>query len=622
MRLTVSVTDDFLEKVAASVGSRQPESGGAILGPSGHQSVTHFQFDPKGAVTGASYIPSDALQDEVSLRESQQGLQLKGILHSHPGGMNRLSGTDVESFGHYLDENPHLPFLIAPIGTFPTRRNQALDGHELQVGALRLSWFAVLRGRSPIVEPVQPSLRPIGALRQALLSRLGGSRIADTFSGALEGAPTISIELSLADGRTVLVTVTEAFPLAAPSVMVSAEGRAQGKSLTALPLPWDLGLPATDRLADFADHVLSSLNQRTPPSRSSSPSMNDRGEGDDSVSRAPLASRSSMQPSGLARAASLLTRSLAGLTGRKDERAPDLLLRSSGFLDRAISGERALIVGCGSVGSAVATLLTRAGVGSMVLIDPDTVASHNIGRSEYGVRDVGMSKTSALAGVLRRINPAVVVDEVPTDMLDISAARLAELVQESSVVVGACDSPRAQGRLAHFAYIQQRPAVFVGVYAKAAGGEVIASLPPGPCFNCAVRTREDLSTGTTGSVDYDTGRLVAEPGLYADVRTIASFATKLALAATRSLPADSQLHQLLDEQRRERGAFVALGVSPDFWFFPSLFGELPGQHAFQSVWLSVERSPECSTCGTDPSGLEEASLPSLGTLRSALGQEG
>lgn len=54
------------------------------------------------------------------------------------------------------------------------------------------------------------------------------------------------------------------------------------------------------------------------------------------------------------------------------------------------------LIGAGSVGSWVATLLARAGVENITVWDDDSVASHNVPMSAYGVSDVGKPKVLAL----------------------------------------------------------------------------------------------------------------------------------------------------------------------------------------------------------------------------------
>jgi len=67
--------------------------------------------------------------------------------------------------------------------------------------------------------------------------------------------------------------------------------------------------------------------------------------------------------------------------------------------------ERIHIIGCGSVGSAAAELLTRFGLVNLTLYDFDTVEPKNLANQIFRQEHVGMLKTTALAVMLREINP-------------------------------------------------------------------------------------------------------------------------------------------------------------------------------------------------------------------------
>jgi sulfur carrier protein ThiS adenylyltransferase len=65
------------------------------------------------------------------------------------------------------------------------------------------------------------------------------------------------------------------------------------------------------------------------------------------------------------------------------------------------------IAGVGGVGSNVAWMLARAGLGRLTMIDVDCVEERNLNRQFYFGDQIGMSKVGALALNLRRINPAL-----------------------------------------------------------------------------------------------------------------------------------------------------------------------------------------------------------------------
>ncbi|MBN1961877.1 MAG: sulfur carrier protein ThiS adenylyltransferase ThiF [Deltaproteobacteria bacterium] len=65
------------------------------------------------------------------------------------------------------------------------------------------------------------------------------------------------------------------------------------------------------------------------------------------------------------------------------------------------------IAGCGGLGSNLAVILARAGVGKLTFIDFDIVEPSNLNRQQYFVDQIGMPKVQALAANLKRINPFV-----------------------------------------------------------------------------------------------------------------------------------------------------------------------------------------------------------------------
>jgi len=58
------------------------------------------------------------------------------------------------------------------------------------------------------------------------------------------------------------------------------------------------------------------------------------------------------------------------------------------------------LIGAGSVGSQVATMLAKIGVSEIRVYDADYVESHNIPMSAYGTRDLGLLKVEALERIL------------------------------------------------------------------------------------------------------------------------------------------------------------------------------------------------------------------------------
>ena len=95
---------------------------------------------------------------------------------------------------------------------------------------------------------------------------------------------------------------------------------------------------------------------------------------------------------------------------------------------RTLSAKKVAVFGLGGVGSWCCEALGRSGVGSLALIDHDTVSESNLNRQLVALHStLGQPKVSVMAARLRDINPAVSVTEYPVfylpenaDAIDIS----------------------------------------------------------------------------------------------------------------------------------------------------------------------------------------------------------
>lgn len=70
-----------------------------------------------------------------------------------------------------------------------------------------------------------------------------------------------------------------------------------------------------------------------------------------------------------------------------------------------LRGLKVIILGCGSLGSAIALNLAQTGVGNLVMIDPQIMGAANVGRHILGADAIGQSKALALASLLKRRYP-------------------------------------------------------------------------------------------------------------------------------------------------------------------------------------------------------------------------
>ena len=127
---------------------------------------------------------------------------------------------------------------------------------------------------------------------------------------------------------------------------------------------------------------------------------------------------------------------------------------------------RVAIIGQGALGTASASYLARAGVGSLLLVDDDSVELSNLQRqSLFDEYDVGASKAVTARDRLRRINSEIEV-EACTRRLDVDGT----------------DNLAARELINRWCVEHRVPWIYGGV----AGGRGMTMniLPGGPCFKC------------------------------------------------------------------------------------------------------------------------------------------
>ncbi len=276
--------------------------------------------------------------------------------------------------------------------------------------------------------------------------------------------------------------------------------------------------------------------------------------------------------------------------------------RLEGVVPPQVDDCRVLIAGCGSVGSFIASELARHGVRRFTLIDPDTVEWPNLTRTVYGHRDVGQKKTQALCDHLRTIFEDIEVEQHTTTLQGMGDA-LREAVSGADLIIGAMDDPAGTGRLNRYAYGLGVPALFVGLYRGAHGGEVVMTQPGRTsCYRCATggvrEVANDVGAAQVSRArDYGTSRLVAEVALGCDIHHVCTASVKLALSMLSLREPSAPLARFAGAAIDKGSNFLLLGMTPDYFLFPSTHKEAVGQHAFQSLWLATTSRPDCGVCG-------------------------
>lgn len=102
------------------------------------------------------------------------------------------------------------------------------------------------------------------------------------------------------------------------------------------------------------------------------------------------------------------------------------------------------VAGLGGLGSNIAVMLARSGVGHLFLVDFDVVDVTNLNRQMYFISHLGRAKTEALPEILCQINPYLTYESVCTK---VTPDNVKELFAEYPIVCEAFDKPDQKAML-------------------------------------------------------------------------------------------------------------------------------------------------------------------------------
>jgi len=140
-----------------------------------------------------------------------------------------------------------------------------------------------------------------------------------------------------------------------------------------------------------------------------------------------------------------------------------------------LAAARALVCGCGALGSVIANTLVRAGIGFVRIVDRDFLELNNLQRQVlYDEEDVstGLPKAIAAANKLRQINSEVEIEPI---VADVSFQNISQLAGEVDVIVDGTDNFATRFLLNDYAIKHKKPWVYGGCIG--AEGQTMTILP-------------------------------------------------------------------------------------------------------------------------------------------------
>ncbi len=585
--MRIRLTDAILERVVETIGAKPPETGGILLGPQHRPFLTHFFFDEDAPPSSVVYNPSTPVAERAKRAEvSNRGLAYKGVVHSHPGTLNDPSPTDIDTLFRGLQQNPHLPYLVAPI--LVQHGDREMFPHEIGVATsetdtLFLAFHFLACGPNYISRPEKaiPEVMPVYRFLKRMDANVDLRSIAET---GIYQYQTGNISWKCCLGaREYLVSFPDAFPFVSPMV---SEWRNDAEDADVeirsyyLPIREWQSLPDLESCADALSNILRGGELAFGPH----PFL-------------PLTQEKRIASLNLWNSNIITTKQL--VEGNQELLYKSLFARGFGICNREdIEGKTVLILGLGSVGSEVARGLARAGVNSFVLIDGDKIEPDNLCRGIFEVADVGSFKVDAAIRAITSISPASkIIRSAENLSLPSKEDRedLLDVVKGVDLVIATTDDIQAQMLIADLAFEAGRPSLFVGVFAGALAGEIIWVIPgETACFACATAYRNSFAAQVAGTRDYGSGRLVAQPAVTADIMLTVQLGIKTGLSLLLR-DGKAPLGRWLDPLREatlSRG-LVRLSDFQDPYFDTELPTK-PDQNGLAIRWFPVEsRCPFC-----------------------------
>jgi adenylyltransferase/sulfurtransferase len=159
-----------------------------------------------------------------------------------------------------------------------------------------------------------------------------------------------------------------------------------------------------------------------------------------------------------------------------------LLLPEIGLAgQQRLKAARVLVVGCGGLGCPVLQYLAAAGVGTLGLLDFDTVDESNLQRQVlYAAADVGRPKAVVAAEKLQAQNPFIALQ---THQMLLSAANALDLFAGYDLVVDCSDNFATRYLVNDACVVLGKPLVFGAIF-KFEGQVTVFNYQNGPTYRC------------------------------------------------------------------------------------------------------------------------------------------
>ena len=245
--------------------------------------------------------------------------------------------------------------------------------------------------------------------------------------------------------------------------------------------------------------------------------------------------------------------------------------------------------------------LVRCGLGSITLIDFDSVDSSNPARQDLFPADIGRLKIEATANELRRINPDLDIETLAVDFCSLTPEQIDEILGQTDLVIDGTDFFPVHARLNQEVIRLGKSAMWIGLYRHGRAGEIIHCVPglTTACYRCICINRYQA---------FDQGRtsVPSTGGTILDLHLVDAIGGQIAIGIlTRG--ANNRMGRLIDQMGQRN--LTQVKIDPDYTLgdkdiFAQYLGDHPANFSFTSIALTMDPEPDCPDCSSARSNLE------------------
>ncbi|KAH7027590.1 uncharacterized protein B0I36DRAFT_327425 [Microdochium trichocladiopsis] len=293
-----------------------------------------------------------------------------------------------------------------------------------------------------------------------------------------------------------------------------------------------------------------------------------------------------------------------------------LILPSVGIRGQLrLKGSSVLVVGAGGLGCPAAAYLAGAGVGTLGVVDGDTVEASNLHRQiAHSTARLGQHKVHSLVAYCRDLNPLVTYTPYAEHLTPQNAP---DIVSQYDIVLDCTDHPTSRYLISDICVLLGKPLVSASAL-RTDGQLIVLNDPPGrqgdvarggPCYRCVFPRPPPADSVVSCGEGGILGPVVGVMGVLQALEAIKLVAAGINKPTTTTLDSDNNSNTARtsgDSNSGQAAAAAAASPAPSLLLFSAGSGTSPA--SFRSIRMRGRRK-DCFACSP-------SSTLTLDTLRS------